>query len=74
MRNLAALLAQDLSKVDPDELAQGVKDAELTGDQAPEWSGRLLAALNRQGRTWSQIAEMTGLSQTTAWRRAGPFM
>lgn len=74
MTNLAALLAQDLSQVDPLVLAQGVKDAELTGDQAPEWSGRLLAALHRSGKSWSEIAAMTGVSQTTAFRRAKPHL
>ena len=74
LTNLAALLARDLSTVDPAALAQGVKDAELTGDQAPEWSGRLLAALSRQGLSWSEIATMTGVPQTTAYRRAMPFM
>jgi hypothetical protein len=75
LSNLAALLARDLSRVDPDELAQGIKDAELAGDQAPQWSGRLIAALHVHGKkSWSQISNMTGLSQTTAFRRARPFM
>lgn len=74
LTHLAALLAQDLSQVDPLVLAQGVKDAELTGDQAPAWSGRLIAALHRQGKSWSEIAALTGVSQTTAFRRAAPYM
>lgn len=74
LTNLAALLTRDLSAVDPLLLAQGVKDAELTGDQAPEWSGRLIAALHEQLQSWSRVAELTGVSQTTAFRRAKPFM
>lgn len=74
MAHLSALLAQDLSKVDPQEIAQGVRDAELAGDQAPEWSGRLIAALHRQGFSWSQIAERTGVPQTTVHRRAQPYL
>lgn len=74
LTNLAALLARDLSEVDPLQLAQGVKDAELTGDQAPGWSGRLLAALHVQLESWSKVAELTGVSQTTAFRRAKPFL
>lgn len=74
MTHLAALLARDLSAVDPLQLAQGVKDAELAGGQAPEWSGRLLAALHAQLKSWSQVAVLTGVSQTTAFRRAKPFM
>jgi transcriptional regulator of acetoin/glycerol metabolism len=74
LTNLASLLAQDLSKVDPESLAQGVKDAETAGKEGPDWSGRLIAAMHRQGRSWSQIAAMTGLPQTTAYRRAEKFM
>lgn len=74
MNNLAALLARDLTAVDPLLLAQGVKDAELSVDQAPEWSGQLIAALHAQVKSWSQVVALTGLPQTTAWRRAKPFM
>lgn len=75
MTNLAALLAKDLSTVDPQELAQGVRDAERTTGQAPGWSGKLLAAMHEYAElSWSQIAEMTGVTQTTAYRRALPFL
>lgn len=74
LTNLAALLARDLSKVDLAELAQGVRDAESTGDRYPEWSGRLIAALHRQGKSWSEIAALTEVSQTTAYRRAAPYL
>lgn len=68
--NLADLLAKDLTTVDPEELAAGIRDAELTGDQAPEWSGRLIAELRRRNVSWSTIVKLTGLPQTTVWRRA----
>jgi hypothetical protein len=74
LTNLNDLLSRDLSQVEPDQLAQGVKDAETTGDCYTEWSGRLIAALYHQGRSWSQIAEMTGVRQTTAYRRAQPYL
>lgn len=74
MTNLANLLAQDLSKISPDLLAQGVKDAETAGKEGPDWSGRLIAAMHRQAMSWSQIAAMTGLPQTTAYRRAEKYM
>jgi transcriptional regulator of acetoin/glycerol metabolism len=74
LTHLAALLARDLSKVDPAELAQGVKDAEMAGDKAPGWSGRLIAALHRHGKSWSEIAALTGVSQTTAYRRAQTYL
>lgn len=69
LMNLADLLSKDLSKVDAEELAAGVRDAETTGDQAPEWSSRLIQALRDQGVSWSQMVKLTGLPQTTLWRR-----
>ena len=74
LRSLAALLASDLSKVDNDELADAVKQAETVLDSAPDWSGRLIATLHRRGMSWADIVKMTGLPQTTAWRRAAKYM
>lgn len=74
LTGLSELLAKDLSKADLDELAEGIRQAELLGDAAPDWSGRLIAALHRRGVSWSEIVKLTGVRQTTAWRRAEPFM
>lgn len=74
LNNLMRLLAGDLDEAERVELVQGIKDAELTGDRFPEWSGRLLAALHRRGATWAEIAVLTGVSQTTAFRRATPYI
>lgn len=69
-----ALLAQDLTEVDREELVRGIKDAELIADAAPQWSGRLIAMLHRKGASWSEIVKLTGLTQTTAYRRATDYM
>lgn len=69
MTTLKDLLASDLSKLTPEQLADAVKKAELIRDAAPEWSARLLEALHDSGKSWPEISRMTGLSQTTAYRR-----
>jgi hypothetical protein len=74
LTSLAQLLAQDLSKVETDELVNGILRAELVGRSSPDWSGRLIAALHNRGVSWSEIVKLTGLAQTTAWRRAEPYM
>lgn len=74
LTNLYELLARDLSKVDLDELVTGAKDAEQTRAAAMEWTGRLLAELSRRGKSWPQIARLTGIPQATAYRRAAPFL
>jgi hypothetical protein len=74
LANLAELLRSDLSRVEPADLVRAIKDAELIGDAAPAWSGRLIAMLYRKGTTWSEIVKLTGLAQTTAYRRAEPYL
>ena len=74
MTNLAELLKRDLSQVDAAALVRGIRQAELVHAAAPAWSGRLLAALYRTGLSWPEIAKLTDLSLSTAWRRAEPFM
>jgi transcriptional regulator of acetoin/glycerol metabolism len=66
---LRELLTADLSQISPEDLAEAVKMAELVSDSAPEWSARLIEALHAAGKSWPEIARMTGLSQTTAYRR-----
>ena len=74
MTGLSRLLASDLSKLSAEELIEAIRHAETVKKSAPEWSGRLIAALHRSGRSWPQIAELTGVSQTTAFRRAEPYL
>ena len=74
MANLSELLKRDLSQVSADELAEAVRQAELVYASAPAWSGRLIAMLHQQGMSWADIVKRTGLAQTTAWRRAEPYL
>lgn len=68
--NLAHLLSKDLASLDVEEIAAGIRDAELTGDQAPRWSTQLIRELRRREVSWSTLVRLTGLPQTTLWRRA----
>lgn len=70
MKNLADLLAKDLKSVDTDELLAGVRDAETTGDQILGWSSQLIQELRNRGISWSVLVRLTGIPQTTLWRRA----
>lgn len=70
--NLADLMAKDLTTVDTEELAAGIRDAELTGTQAPIWSTALIQELRDRGVSWSALVRLTSLPQTTLWRRANP--
>jgi hypothetical protein len=71
---LSHLLASDLSKATRDELIEGIEQTKLLGREATKWSGRLLAALYRTGKSWPEIARLTGLPQTTAYRQAQPYL
>lgn len=72
LMNLADLLSKDLTKVDTEELAAGIRDAELTGAEAPKWSAAMVQELRDRDTSWSTIVRLTGLPQTTLWRRANP--
>lgn len=74
MAGLARLLAGDLSRATSDELIEAIGQAETVRGASKEWTGRLLAALHRSGKSWPQIARLTGLSQTTAYRRAEKYL
>jgi hypothetical protein len=69
LKKLRELLSADLSQFSPEELAEAVKMAELVHKSSPEWSARLIEALHTAGKSWPEIARMTGLKQTTAYRR-----
>ncbi|HEX5812278.1 MAG TPA: hypothetical protein VFY38_09270 [Pseudonocardia sp.] len=69
---LQRLLVSDLSKVDLDELYEGIRASELVFDQAQVWTGRLVAEVRRRPNvSWSQVEEATGIPKATLDRRAG---
>lgn len=74
LTDLAELLKQDLSKVNRETIIKGIRQAELLENARLAWSGRLIAALHRQGASWSEIVKLTGLPQTTAYRRAQSYL
>lgn len=74
MRHLTELLSRDLSAVDPAEVFEGMRQAELLHDATPDWTGRMAAAMSRRGFSWSEIAHAAGIAQTTVYRRAQPYL
>lgn len=74
LSHLADLLQRDLSKVSEDDLIQGIREAELLSEAAPQWSGRLLALLYRRTQSWPEVGRITGVPRTTAYRRAEPWL
>lgn len=74
MTGLSRMLQCDLSEASDEELISGIQQAETVYSAAPMWSGRLLAALHRSGKSWPEISRLTGVSQTTAFRRAKDFL
>ena len=74
-KDLARLLAGDLSALSQDELVAATRRVEATRDETLQWSGRLLAALHdRHELSWPAIARLTGIPQSTAHRRAQPYL
>ena len=69
LEHLRRLLAEDLSKVKPEELAQGVREGELLFDESQQWVGRLVAELRRRNLSWADIHRLTGLAPTTLRNR-----
>lgn len=62
----------DLSR---EELIAAVRMLEAERAESLNRSGRMLAELHdRHGLSWPAIADVTGISQTTAYRRATPFL
>ena len=74
LRALAAALHSGLSEVDTDDLVSGAQHSERLRAETPGLTGRLLAELHRRGHSWPVIARMTGISQSTAFRRADPYL
>lgn len=57
------------------ELIAAIRKVETERDESLRVSGRLLAALHDlHGLSWPQIAKLTGISQSTAHRRAQPYL
>jgi IclR-like helix-turn-helix domain-containing protein len=72
---LDRLLAGDLSALSQDELVAATRRVEATRDDTLQWSGRLLAALHDTHQlSWPAIARLTGIPQSTAHRRAQPYL
>jgi hypothetical protein len=72
--DLARLLSVGLSSLGEADLIKGAQLAEELRVSSVEYSGRILAELHRRGHSWPQIARMTGISQSTCFRRADPFL
>ncbi|MHA6619659.1 helix-turn-helix domain-containing protein [Pseudonocardia sp. DLS-67] len=73
--DLPRLLAGDLSALSQDELVDAARRVEATRDETLQWSGRLLAALHDTHQlSWPAIARLTGIPQSTAHRRAQPYL
>jgi hypothetical protein len=71
---LRKLLRSDMSTLDDQELIAGIRSVEEDRDVTLVISGRMLAELHRRGHSWPQISRMTGVSQTTCWRRAEMYL
>lgn len=69
MSHVRELLARDLSKVEVDEIADGVREGELLFDESQQWVGRLVAELRRRGFSWADCSRITGLAPTTLRNR-----
>jgi hypothetical protein len=74
LERATALQNDDLSRLSDEELAQGIRDAELVMDRAPTWTGHLVAGMRAQQLSWSQIVKLTGVPQSTLCHRARPFL
>ncbi len=77
MDHLRKLLAGDLSKATPEELADGVREAELLFDKAQLWSGRLITELRGRGgdtpTSWGELNKLTGVGSSTLRYRVATF-
>lgn len=60
---------EDLTGLDTETLADGVRAAEFAFNHGDEWSGRFVAELRRRDVSWSKLVELTGQKQTTLHRR-----
>ena len=69
MSHVRDLLARDLSKVAPDEIAEGIREGELLFDECQTWVGRLVAELKRRELSWADISRLTGVPPTTLRNR-----
>lgn len=74
LEHLTRLLASDISKAPDEELADGIREAELAFAHSPEWTGRLVAEMKRRGVSWSELQKLTGVPQSTLGRRAKDFL
>jgi len=65
----------DLGELTQAELIDAVRKVEDDRGESLRLSGRMLAALHDvHGLSWPKIARLTGISQSTAHRRAQPYL
>jgi hypothetical protein len=69
LNHLRDLLTRDLSKEPVEELVAGIREAELTFDEAQQWCGRLVAELRRRELSWGDVAKLTDVAPTTLRNR-----
>jgi len=64
----------DLTALSEDELIEAAQRVEKIRDDTLRWSGRVLAELHSRGLSWPAIARLTGITQSTAHRRAQDYL
>lgn len=74
LRELADTLTSDVTALEAEALVAGARHAERLRTSSADIAGRLLAELHERGYSWPEISRMTGISQSTAFRRADPFL
>lgn len=77
LSHLRELLARDISTAPIEELADGVREAELLFDKAQLWAGRLIAEMRSRGepvpKSWAELAKLTDVPPTTLRNRVAAF-
>lgn len=72
---LSELLSRlDLSEVPVDTLAAAIKEARNQQGDLRDFIGKAAAALNRDGLTFSRIAELTGIPHSSLHLWAKPHL
>ncbi|MEK6438954.1 hypothetical protein [Pseudonocardia sp. T1-2H] len=72
--DLARQLSGAVGSLTEAEILEAVRQAEEIHLASRARSGRLLAELHGRGLSWPAIARATGLSQTTAYQWAQPYL
>lgn len=65
----------EMSALTDDQLVKAIQQSEQVRRASRERTGRLLAELHQRGRlSWRAIARSTGISLTTAYELAEPYI